>query len=228
MQVMTYNIRGGLGMDGIRSTERIAQVVQEQAPDIVCFQEVHQRLPWSGMVDQPRRLGRLLRMRFIFQANLNFGVAGYGVGIATRYPVIAKKKHLLPSVGEQRGALEVSLEAPTGKLTVICTHWGLSKEERSRQAEALSDIALSAEGPILLCGDLNDRPFDAGVRTLLERTRLQDAGVDGDRLTFPVGAPNLRIDYILYSPELRMKFMSVIETAASDHYPLIATLNSSD
>jgi endonuclease/exonuclease/phosphatase family metal-dependent hydrolase len=38
-------------MDGQRSAERIADVVLAQNADIVCLQEVHQRLPQSGFVD---------------------------------------------------------------------------------------------------------------------------------------------------------------------------------
>lgn len=227
MRIMTYNIRGGLGMDGARSTERIAQVVLERDPHLVCFQEVHQRLPWSGLIDQPRQLGRLLKMPFVFQANLNFGLAGYGVGIATRYPVTGVKRHRLPSVGEQRGALEVHLEAPTGRLTVFCTHWGLKEEERSRQAETLAERIIAAPGPILVCGDLNGRPFDPCVRTLLERTGLQDADATADRPTFLVGAPSARIDYIFYSSAFALQSIEVIDTTASDHYPLLAEFDPS-
>ena len=45
MRVMTYNIRGGLGMDGHRSIERIGAVVRDAGADVVGLQEVHQRLP---------------------------------------------------------------------------------------------------------------------------------------------------------------------------------------
>ena len=136
MRVMSYNIRGGLGMDGHRDTARIAQIVGSQAPDVVCFQEVHQRLPWSGWVDQPRRLRRSLGLAFIFQANLPIGIGGYGLGVATHFPVLHVRRHRLPSAGETRGALEVEMETPEGAVTIFCTHWGLDREERARQAFA--------------------------------------------------------------------------------------------
>ena len=53
MRIVTYNTRGSLGMDGLRSTRRIVETVRAVSPDIVCFQEIHQRLAWSGREDQP-------------------------------------------------------------------------------------------------------------------------------------------------------------------------------
>jgi endonuclease/exonuclease/phosphatase family metal-dependent hydrolase len=217
---MTYNIRGGLGMDGRRSTARIAETVAAHAPDIICFQEIHQRLPWSRMVDQPRRLGRLLQTPFVFQRNLSIGVGGYGVGIATRFPVVAAQHRLLPSVKEQRGALEVRLRTPEGDLTVFCTHWGLDREERNQQAAQMAEWINAAPRPVLVCGDLNDPPGAASVQGLLARTGLQDADAAAGRLTFPAGAPKVRIDYIFCSGELCSERTEVVETLSSDHYPV--------
>ena len=137
---MTFNIRGGLGMDGPRDTTRIADLVNDENPDIVCFQEVHQRLPWSGWIDQPGRLTVGLRMPFVFQANLRVGFGGYGLGIATHYPIFSVARHRLPSRKEQRGALTILLETPHGPVNITCTHWGLDQDERRSQAAALTDI----------------------------------------------------------------------------------------
>ena len=202
MRVMTYNIRGGWGSDGRKSTSRIAEVVREQVPDIVCFQEVHQRLPQSRFVDQPARLESELGMPFVFQANLRLGIGGYGVAVASRYPVRTVQNHLLPSVREQRSALQVMLETPAGLLTVFCTHWGLNGQERERQAARLAELVLGVPGPVLIGGDFNEGPDAAGIRLLLARTGLCDADAAQDRLTYPADKPESRIDYLFFSPEL--------------------------
>lgn len=223
MRVMTYNIRGGWGMDGARSTERIAAVVRQHAPGIVCFQEVHQRLPQSRFVDQPAQLEKELGMPLVFQANLRLGfVGGYGVAVASRYPVRLVQNHLLPSVREQRGVLQVTLDAPVGLLTIFCTHWGLNEEERQRQAARLAELVLAISGPVIVAGDFNERPNAPGVRLLLERTGLRDADAAQDRLTYPADTPEARIDYLFYSPALALGSVSVIPTLASDHLPLLA------
>src|SRR5579883_2187322 len=128
MRIVTYNTRGSLGMDGKRSTSRIADVVRALSPDVVCFQEIHQKLPWSGGEDQPNLLSEALGRRFLFQRNLTFGFGGYGIGIATRAQVVLMREHRLPSGKEQRGALEVVLRDLPGlrSATVLCTHWGLA------------------------------------------------------------------------------------------------------
>ena len=149
MRVLSFNIRGGLGMDGRRSTERIAATVAAQSPDVICFQEVHQRLPWSGFVDQPRRLERLLSVPVIFQRNLVIGIGGYGVAVASRLPILDTRRHFLPSLGERRGALEVSVQTPTGTVGIWCTHWGLGAEERARQAVHMASLLAASPDPCI-------------------------------------------------------------------------------
>lgn len=222
MRVMTYNIRGGWGMDGGWSTERIAEVILEQAPDILCLQEVHQRLPQSRFVDQPGRLQKALGLPVVFQANLRLGLGNYGLAVVSRYPVNTVQNHLLPSAREQRGALEVNLTTPAGPLTVFCTHWGLNGAERERQAARLSELVQSVSGPVLVCGDFNEGPTGRGLSTLLERTQLADADADQNRVTYPADAPTARIDYVLYSSPLALKSISPVTTLASDHLPLVA------
>lgn len=222
MRVMTYNIRGGWGMDGGWSTERIGDVVLEQDPDILCLQEVHQRLPQSRFVDQPGRLQKALGLPVVFQANLRLGIGGYGLALVSRYPVNAVHNHLLPSVREQRGALEVNLTTPVGPLTVFCTHWGLNGAERERQAARLAALVLAASGPVLVCGDFNENSEAAALGLLLSQTGLQDADAGKKRLTYPADVPQARIDYILASPDLLPQNVFPVSSLASDHLPLVA------
>jgi endonuclease/exonuclease/phosphatase family metal-dependent hydrolase len=226
MRVVTYNTRGSLGMDGRRSTRRIADVVRALSPDVVCFQEIHQRLPWSGREDQPGVLAAALGRTFVFQANLHVGFGGYGIGIAARGQVIEQREHLLPSVKEQRGALEVRLRDVGGlrAVTVFCTHWGLQAEERLRQAETLAGIVNAASRPVIVCGDLNETAGDAAVRHFREATGLMDADEAANRATFASDAPNSRIDYIFYSPELTARNVEAVSSLASDHLPLLTDL----
>ena len=222
MRVMTYNIRGGWGTDGGWSTERIADVILEQAPDILCLQEVHQRLPQSRFVDQPGRLQKALGLPVVFQANLRLGPGGYGLVVVSRYPVNTVQNHLLPSVREQRGALEVNLTTPSGPLTVFCTHWGLNGAERERQSGRLIELLDPVSSPVLVCGDFNEGPDAAGIQTLISDAGLRDADAGRDRLTYPADTPAARIDYILSSPELTLQTVFPVRTLASDHLPLVA------
>ena len=222
MRVMTYNIRGGWGIDGRWSTERIAEVVLEQAPDILCLQEVHQRLPQSRFVDQPGRLQKALGLPVVFQANLRLGVGNYGLAVVSRYPVNTVQNHLLPSVREQRGVLQVNLTTPTGPLTIFCTHWGLNGAERERQGARLAELVRDAPGPVLVCGDFNEDAAAPGLTRLMSQTGLEDADAAEKRLTYPADTPAAQIDYILFSPALTLQSVFPVETFASDHLPIVA------
>lgn len=208
-------------MDGQRSAARIAEVILAQDADIMCLQEVHQRLPQSRFVDQPGQLQKLLGLPVTFQANLRLGIGGYGLAVASRYPVGTVQNHLLPSVREQRGVLEVRLDTPQGAVSLFCTHFGLSGEERAKQAARLADLVLGAAYPVIVCGDFNERSDAPAVRLLLERTGLVDADAAQDRWTYPANALEARIDYIFHSPSLECREVRVVEAQASDHLPVV-------
>jgi len=226
-RVMTYNTRGSLGIDNLRSTERIAETVRLYSPDIVCFQEIHQRLPWSRFENQPKRLGQLLECPFYFHPPVNFGLGRYGIGIASRWKPTHIRKYLLPSQGEQRGLLELEfLEvAEIGSFRVFCTHWGLKPEERARQGRYCVEKVGGSPLPAIFCGDLNEESEAEGVRGLLGQGGLSNFNSEGT-LTFPSDAPNTRIDYIL-GRGLTCNRFEVAASLASDHLPLIADIRIS-
>ncbi len=226
MRVMTFNIRGGLGMDGKRSLQRIADVVEESRPDVVCFQEIHQRTLYGSFQDQARDLQRRLDMPVVFQRNLNLGFGGEGIAIASRFPILGVQRQFLPSVRERRGVLEVRFQGTDAPFTVFCTHWGLRPEERLSQAHRMAIYIQQANTPVIVCGDLNDVPGSACVEALLAETRLQDAAGNNSP-TYPALSPRVKIDYILCSHELCIETIQAIPTAASDHFPLLAEISVS-
>jgi len=223
MRILTYNTRGSVGMDNVRSTPRIVQVVRQLTPDIVCFQEIHRRMIQSGREDQPALLADGLGRPFRFQSNLSIGMGKYGIGIAYRGELQSSQEIYLPSKTEPRGALKVCLRDVAGfpRLTVFCTHWGLDPEERSQQAIALAESVRAASGPVIVCGDFNEDAQGEGVRSLLDLTGLKDADAALNRPTFIADDPTSRIDFVMHSADLVARNVEVIPTLASDHLPLL-------
>ncbi|BDI31388.1 hypothetical protein CCAX7_34390 [Capsulimonas corticalis] len=219
VRIATYNIRGGLGVDNVRSLPRIADVIRGLDADVVCLQEVHQNLPWSGFANQPRRLGKLLGANVLFQRNLSLWFGGFGNAVATTAPVIHVRRHALPGGREPRGCLEVRLETRVGALTLFSTHWGLSDGERRLQALRVAELVRAAQTPVVLCGDFNEGPDAGNVRLLLEEAGLQDAGAGGG-FTYPADAPRARIDFILHDDLLSADGFQVKPAIASDHFPV--------
>jgi len=223
MRILTYNTRGSVGMDNVRSTSRIVQVVRQLTPDVVCFQEIHRRMIQSGREDQPALLADGLGRPFRFQSNLSIGMGKYGIGIAYRGELQSSQEIYLPSKTEPRGALKVCLRDVAGfsRLTVFCTHWGLDPEERSHQAIALAEGVRAAGGPVIVCGDFNEDAEGEGVRSLLDLTGLKDADAALNRPTFIADNPTARIDFVMHSGDLVARNVEVIRTLASDHLPLL-------
>jgi endonuclease/exonuclease/phosphatase family metal-dependent hydrolase len=230
MRLVSYNIRGGLGMDGRRSVERVADVLREIGTEIACLQEVHKRLPWSGMQDQPRRLARRTGMKALFQSNLKVGPGGYGNALLTNLPLFSRRSHILPNARERasilrsperRGLLEVLLDAPSGPLAVLVTHWSLSAEDRLEEAEVVGEIVRGLSAPVILAGDFNAEADSPEIARLREITGLQDAAASTPEPTFPSDAPRARIDYVWHSPGIAVSRGRVVDTRASDHRPLV-------
>jgi endonuclease/exonuclease/phosphatase family metal-dependent hydrolase len=220
---MTFNIRGGLGMDGRRSLERVAEVIREQQPDLAGLQEVHCRLPWSGMTDQPRRLARLTGLLAYFLSSFSLGFGGYGNLWLTRHPQLRLRRQRLPGGREPRAVLW--LELPLGRTVVraFVTHFGLDAGEKPLQAARLARLVASCAGPVLVAGDLNARPGSPELSTLLD-VGLRHA-VPPDDPTYPADSPRDRIDYLLVSRHWDVASPAVLPTLASDHLPLVADLS---
>ena len=222
MVIMTYNIRGGWGIDNIRSLTRIADVIRRSGAHIACLQEVGKRWPKSQFKDQPRWLGQRLGMEFVFQPNLSIGPSGFGNLILTRFPITFVKSHALTSVGEQRGVLEVKVISPEGPVTIFCTHWGLNSDERVVQSVETSSYIAASSTPAVLCGDLNDIDTSPSVSRLIS-SGLHDlaAGLCVTDATFPSDMPKCRIDFILGTSNIKAATAVVIESPASDHRPVV-------
>jgi endonuclease/exonuclease/phosphatase family metal-dependent hydrolase len=121
-------------------------------------------------------------------------------------------------------------------LTVMVTHFGLTDEQRRRQAEQLLGLAQGADdGKVVVTGDLNGRPDSPEVRVLADA--LHDVlghMPETERITFPSGDPEMHgrdflartIDYIFTGDGARVEGARVIadHSLASDHNPCEATL----
>jgi endonuclease/exonuclease/phosphatase family metal-dependent hydrolase len=222
VRVLTYNIRGGLGMDGQRRIERIGAVIRETGAAVAGIQEVHQRLPQSALQNQPGALQRAAGMRCLFGPALSLGPGRYGNAVLSGVPARRRALHRLPGEGEPRAALEVELDLDGRPLVLVCTHLGLSDAARISQASALAEALRRIEAPVVLLGDMNAGPEAPELQILLD-AGLRYAAPPIEP-TFPSDVPGCRIDYILISPELTCDGSQVVATTASDHLPLWADL----
>jgi len=228
LRIVSYNIRHGRGMDDVVDPERIAAVIRDLRPDVVCLQEVDKDQPRSGHIDLTEVLAELLEMEGVFGPNYFFNDGEYGNATLSRFPILEHDNLALPNPDdvEPRGALRTVIEVDGVPVEIWNTHWGLRPHERAEQSAAML-AQLAQDKPVLVVGDLNEAVDATGVAALLGPLRDSwnpEAGVG----TVPVDNPRRRIDYILASPEVRVIEHRIIHNEdtkiASDHLPIIAVL----
>jgi endonuclease/exonuclease/phosphatase family metal-dependent hydrolase len=248
VRALTFNIRHGVGLDGVHDLERVARVIEGAAADLVALQEVDRHLsPRSGYLDQAGWLAHRLDMDMAYGPVVDLepatlppapdapragGPAGarrqYGIALLSRTALHEPRNLLLtrPRGGEQRGLLGAAVHVDGRAVRVFCTHLQhRSRTERLAQATQIAESLASGAGPVVVMGDLNARPGEPEIAPLTEV--LDDAWVvvgDGDGFTFDAATPHARIDYILTSADLVARSAAVLQTDASDHLAVLAEL----
>jgi len=239
VRVMTYNIHGCVGMDGILDPGRIARLVARYQPDLVALQELDVNRKRSGSLDQAQLIARHLKMHFHFHPSFELEEGAYGNAILSRLPMQLVRAAALPTLAgrqlEPRGALWVSVQAGSGEIQLINTHLGLNGRERLLQTEALlsEDWLGDCSGPVVLCGDFNAFPRSKVWKRLT--SSLRDVQVEADnhkpRGTYSGLYPKARIDHLFIGTGLEVASVRVpageMARMASDHLPLICDIRFS-
>lgn len=235
-RLLTYNVHRCVGVDRRLDVGRIAAVIAEHEPDIVCLQELDVGRARTGLVDQASAIAERLAMSFHFHAAMTVEAEEYGDAILTLRPERLVKSGPLPTIRgipglEPRGALWAAIDFDGVTLNVINTHLGLVPREQRLQAAALLGEGWlghpACTGPTLLTGDFNatsiTRPYQALARRLSDCQRA--LGLRPSVKTFPSSFPAIRIDHCFTSPELTVTGVtapfSPLARMASDHLPLI-------
>ncbi len=93
--------------------------------------------------------------------------------------------------------------------------------KRSSQADSVAASISKSPHSVVVCGDFNDSPFSYAYHTIAEN--LKDAFVEsgnGFGPTYNGNLPPLRIDYILYSPDMKAYNFQTSKVDLSDHFPV--------
>jgi endonuclease/exonuclease/phosphatase family metal-dependent hydrolase len=234
IRILTYNVHSCRGTDGKVDPARIAAVIASCNADIVALQEVDVGRARSGGVDQAARIADHLGMASHFHPALYLEEEQYGDAILTALPAELVKAAPLPSLGEPRGAIWVSVDIGGVNLQVINTHLGLRRRERLTQAAALLGpewlgAMEERHAPAVLLGDFNATPSSAPYRALVahgQDVQLTNGG--RPRATFPSRFPFLRLDHIFVGEGIETVHAEVrtdaVTKRASDHLPVLAEI----
>lgn len=139
--------------------------------------------------------------------------------ILSKYKFSNVKYHYL-SNGVKRVAIEVTINCPK-KVTLLLGHLACGYKTRKKQLEELAEIISSIKNPVIFMGDFNTFKGKKELKNLMKKTGLKDkAKLDRPHLTFPSWHPMKRLDYVLVSPEIKVKKYKVLKYKFSDHMPL--------
>ena len=233
LRVATYNVHGCVGIDGRYDPGRVAAVLRELDADIVGLQEVDNHRPMQSGLHQLELLRRETGLMAVPGLNISSRRGEYGNALLTRLPVADVRRLDLSVPGhEPRGAIDVDLVGPEGRVRAIVTHLGLRPAERRKQIAGILD-ALSPGPepwpPTLLLGDINEWMPSGGVRVRALTGRF--AAVYRGR-SFPAPCPIFFLDRIFAHPRPERASFKVhrspLARRASDHLPAVGEFTWSE
>lgn len=231
VRVMTYNIHVGIGMDKKLDLRRIADVINNEKPDLVGLQEVDRGVQRTQRIDEIVELSKLTRMDYAFAFNLPYQGGQYGVAILSRFPIRATEHRLYKNLreAERRGFIRAEVRIDGRLVHFVTTHLDYQHDDgRLFEAQQMLAFLGDVKGPLIVVGDFNDLP--TGQTYQLMRNAFDDAWIDGrgtgEGFSYPADKPAKRIDYIFMrrGDGIRARRAWVIKSLASDHIPVVADL----
>jgi endonuclease/exonuclease/phosphatase family metal-dependent hydrolase len=227
--VMNYNIHSAFAADGRQDPEAIARAIKASGADIVCINEISRGWLIDGSTDLAFWLSHRLGMPIVFKGTAD---PIWGNAILSRDPIVQTGTGSLPLSHAliSRGFIWARIDTggPQPWL-VISTHLHQLEGDhdiRLLQVPVLVDL-WSGQPDSLILGDMNAQPGDPEMN-LFRDSGLVDSWSEagkGDGFTFSSTDPFERIDWIWHSPDLHAVAAEVPVTAASDHRPLVVTLD---
>ncbi|MDD4913531.1 MAG: carbohydrate-binding protein [Methylococcales bacterium] len=168
----------------------IARVIDEQAVDVVCFQEVAEH--WNdGQGDWLSNAAHIINQRLSQPFNLytdwshiGFGRYREGVAILSRHALLDSQSRYVSDNADihsihSRKVVMVGIDPPyMGPVNIFSAHlsWWEDgfREQFQRLCEWADSLRTTAPGATLLCGDFNITAGSAGYRQVVEANRYDD------------------------------------------------------
>ena len=221
LKVVTYNIKAGLES----SLDEIGDVLFELDPDVVLLQEVDNNVDRTGNVDQAGALAERLGMDYAYGAAKVQRDGDFGLAVLSRLPFAGAERIELPSEGsfEPRIALAGDVCVGGRSVRVFSTHSDLNPMAQEAQQRALAEHAAPyVETGVIVGGDMNATFEAPGLQALFNTPLVDTAASHTDKAT----CAGRTIDFVLADGALGQGSVDadVIETDASDHYPVVVEI----
>ncbi|MBI4556542.1 MAG: endonuclease/exonuclease/phosphatase family protein [Candidatus Hydrogenedentes bacterium] len=238
MRFLLYNIRygAGIGTDfhfplpysgyikpSVEHLERITNFILSVKPDIVGLVEVDAGSFRSGKRSQPAALAEALGHFQVYHSKYA------NQWLAQRFPLLKNQGNAFLTSKEIRkqqfhyfrnGVKRLVIEMELEELTVMLVHLSLKFRHRHYQLWELFSLVKQIQKPLILAGDFNALRGTREVQLFLAATGLQSANVE-NLPTYPSWAPRRQLDFVLHSPEIRIRKFGIPDIKLSDHLPVV-------
>ena len=222
VKLMSYNIRNAKGMDNVRNVQRIANVINNEAPDVVAVQELDSMTTRSNQTYVLAEVAKRTQMHASYAPAISFQGGKYGIGILSKEQPLGIRTFPLPGREEKR----MLMVAEFKDYFFACTHLSLTEEDRLASLDIIKQSVGASQKPFFLAGDLNDTPDSKFIQSLQKDFQVL---TNIKKPTYPAPEPKETIDYIAAWKGKTDNFANlsaqvVEEPLASDHRPICVTL----
>ncbi len=241
MRFVLYNIRYATGHSlrwpwsgylarSLNHTEEIARFLRDLRPDAVGLVEVDTGSYRTRRHNQCEIIAR--EMGFSHTWRVKYGLDTW----STRVPVLNKQANALltrePAIKQSfhyfgRGHKRLVIEVELANVRLLLVHLALRYRTRQEQLAELYDVVRRSDRPCIVAGDFNSFSGSREMDLFLGATGLISAN-QVNVPTFPSWRPRMELDYVFYSPQLRLTGFSVPQVPLSDHLPMVCDFTNLD
>lgn len=225
LKVISYNIHHGADAEERLTLSQIGDYLKASGADLVGLQEVDSLCRRSGNQDQMKLLAEMTGMHYTFYRHFAYDGGAYGLGILSKYPILAQRNERITSIKngkkESLGHLTVQVKVGEKDLLFSTVHLALDQPTRLIQAKEILEH-LEGDLPVILTGDFNAVPDTEEIQLIHHKYPMQDRSLQP---TFPHIQPVKKIDYIFADPRVGKALTKVsvpTDVLHSDHLPLEA------
>ena len=232
LSILSYNVQHfalyhGSGID----YDAFAETIRSLGADLIGLNEVRGAGESEGYEPQAAIMGEKLGFHAYFgkAQDMNGRKDPYGNAFLSRFPILSAETVIIPYPRDARSpypedrSIQRVTVSPDGKpLTVLATHLGVTAREQEVGIGILLPM-LGGERTILM-GDFNLTPDSPLLEPVRGRMKDSAAFLAGPLLSWPSDKPEVKIDYLFTSPDLRVLSADIPDVETSDHRPYLARI----
>ena len=232
LKVMSYNtmhcenfITGKIDFDAF------ADYILESGAEIIGLNEIRGEGEKADYQAQAKILSEKTGYNYYFAKAIDvYGNNPYGNAILSKYPIISAETVMIPDPEtrrydrpyETRCVLKAEIDVEGQGICVLVTHFGLNPDETENAVKTV--LSIKKDEKCLLMGDFNLTPDD-GILMPIRAVMTDTAdSFESEQLSWPSDTPEVKIDYIFHSNDIKTVMAEIPGKVLSDHRPYIAIL----